>query len=65
MQELAERVAEIDAWRARQIIVHCHHGVRSLHVTRWLRARGFTAVQSMAGGIDAWSLTIDPATPRY
>jgi len=65
MQELAGRVAELQAWRDRPIIVHCHHGVRSLRVATWLRARGFTLVQSMAGGIDAWSTEVDPAVPRY
>lgn len=65
MQELSERVAEIDAWRARQIIVHCHHGVRSLRVTHWLRDRGYDSVSSLRGGIDAWSTDVDPQVPRY
>ena len=65
MQELAGRVAELEAWRDRPIIVHCHHGVRSLRVATWLRTRGFTLVQSMAGGIDAWSTEVDPSVPRY
>lgn len=65
MHELAGRIAELDAWRELPIIVHCHHGVRSLRVATWLRARGFTRVQSMAGGIDAWSVGVDPSVPRY
>ena len=65
MQELAERVGEIDAWRAGQIIVHCHHGVRSLRVTHWLRDRGYENVSSLRGGIDAWSTDVDPQVPRY
>jgi len=65
MAEIPERVDLLAAHRDGRIVVHCHHGVRSLHVTRWLRARGFAAAQSMAGGIDAWSLEIDPTTPRY
>jgi rhodanese-related sulfurtransferase len=65
MAEIPERVELLVAHRDGRIVVHCHHGVRSLHVTRWLRARGFTMAQSMAGGIDAWSLEIDPTTPRY
>jgi len=64
MAEIPERIDLLAAHRNSRIVVHCHHGVRSLHVTRWLRARGFAA-QSMAGGIDAWSLGIDPTTPRY
>jgi rhodanese-related sulfurtransferase len=47
------------------LIVFCHHGVRSLNVVNWLRNQGLEACQSMAGGIDAWSLTIDPSVPRY
>jgi len=47
------------------LIVYCHHGVRSLHVVNWLREQGVEACQSMAGGIDAWSVTVDPKVPRY
>ncbi len=47
------------------IVVVCHHGARSLSVTMWLREQGFEHVQSLAGGIDAWSQTIDPTIPRY
>ena len=47
------------------LIVYCHHGVRSLNVVHWLREQGIEACQSMAGGIDAWSLVVDPSVPRY
>ena len=47
------------------LIVFCHHGVRSLNVVNWLRGQGVEACQSMAGGIDRWSLEIDPLVPRY
>jgi rhodanese-related sulfurtransferase len=47
------------------LIVFCHHGVRSLSVVDWLRRQGVENCQSMAGGIDLWSLTVDPAVPRY
>jgi len=65
MQEIAERLAELEPWRDKPIIVHCHHGVRSLRVTHWLREKGFSLAQSMMGGIEAWSLDVDPAVPRY
>jgi rhodanese-related sulfurtransferase len=65
MHELSQRVSEIDAWRTRQIIVHCHHGVRSLRVTHWLRDRGYANVSSLRGGIEAWSVEVDPQVPRY
>ena len=47
------------------LIVFCHHGMRSLNVVNWLRQQGLEACQSIAGGIDAWSLTVDPNVPRY
>ncbi|MCC6585660.1 MAG: hypothetical protein IT168_02985 [Bryobacterales bacterium] len=47
------------------LIVFCHHGMRSLNVVNWLRGQGIEACQSMAGGIDAWSLQVDPAVARY
>lgn len=46
------------------VVVYCHHGMRSLRATHWLRQKGFQA-WSLAGGIDAWSIEIDPAVPRY
>ena len=47
------------------ILVLCHHGARSLSVAAWLRQQGFDQAQSVAGGIDAWSRSIDPTVPRY
>jgi rhodanese-related sulfurtransferase len=47
------------------LIVFCHHGVRSLNVVNWLRQQGVDACQSMAGGIDAWSTSVDSSVPRY
>jgi len=61
--------AELQTLEARAdeapLIVFCHHGVRSLNVVNWLRQQGVESCQSMAGGIDAWSLGIDPSVPRY
>jgi rhodanese-related sulfurtransferase len=65
MQELPERVGELAAHRLQPVIVHCHHGMRSLRVANWLREQGFTKVQSMQGGIDAWSREIDSSVPTY
>ena len=47
------------------LVIFCHHGVRSLSVVDWLRRQGLENCQSMAGGIDRWSLQIDAAIPRY
>ena len=65
MQDLPARLAELESWRDKPIVVHCHHGMRSLKVAQWLREQGFSFAQSMTGGIDAWSTEIDPAVPRY
>ena len=65
MRTIPERLAELEPRRGDRIVVHCHHGVRSLRVARFLRERGFAAAQSMAGGIEAWALEIDPSLPRY
>jgi rhodanese-related sulfurtransferase len=48
-----------------RIIVVCHHGVRSMNVTAWLRQQGFEKAQSMRGGIEAWSRHIDSKVPLY
>jgi rhodanese-related sulfurtransferase len=47
------------------VICFCHHGMRSMDVANWLRAQGVKSAKSMAGGIDRWSLEIDPKVPRY
>jgi rhodanese-related sulfurtransferase len=47
------------------IVVVCHHGVRSMNVTAWLRQQGFEKAQSMRGGIDAWSRRVDGKVPVY
>jgi adenylyltransferase/sulfurtransferase len=63
--ELADRVDELSGEKDRRIVVHCHGGGRSLRAAAWLRQQGFSKAQSMAGGIDAWSVEIDPQVPRY
>ncbi len=63
MGNIPSRVNEL--FKDKRIIVHCHHGGRSMRVTRWLRDNGFENVSNLAGGIDAWSTEIDPAVPRY
>lgn len=48
-----------------RLLILCHHGARSLSVTNWLRQQGFEAAQSVAGGIDTWSCSVDAKVPRY
>jgi len=47
------------------LIIVCHHGVRSLQVANWLREHGVVECQSLKGGIDQWSIAVDPSIPRY
>jgi rhodanese-related sulfurtransferase len=47
------------------ILVLCHHGVRSLQVAAWLQARGIENAVSITGGIDRWSVEVDPGVARY
>ncbi len=63
MGELTSRLNELpdDA----PIVCLCHHGVRSAHVAAWLERNGFDEVWDVVGGIDAWSLEMDRALPRY
>jgi rhodanese-related sulfurtransferase len=63
MRQIPENLTRLP--RDKHLLIHCHHGGRSLRVTEYLRAQGFTAVSNVAGGIEAWSLEIDPSLPRY
>jgi monothiol glutaredoxin len=51
--------------RDAMVVFHCHKGGRSQQAAEYLRGRGFRNVHNLAGGIDAWSLEIDPGVPRY
>ena len=64
LPELAHRSDEIEAPDGALVVTICHHGVRSLDAA-WLLARNGMRVASLAGGIDRWSVEIDPAIPRY
>ena len=63
LPELGERLDEIE--RGRSVVAYCHHGIRSRSAAALLAGAGFTDVVSLRGGIDAWSLRIDPAVARY
>jgi rhodanese-related sulfurtransferase len=51
--------------RAEEIVLFCHHGMRSLDAAAWLRSQGVAGARSMAGGIDRWAVEVDPRVPRY
>lgn len=63
-QELVQEM--MSSWsKDTPIVTQCHHGLRSLDAASYLIGHGFTNVRSLTGGIDAWSVEIDPSIPRY
>ncbi len=68
MGDIADRLDDVRREhedRERDVVVMCHHGVRSLRVAVALRQAGIDEARSLAGGIDRWSLEVDPTVPRY
>ena len=60
---LQDAAASLD--RTRDMIVHCHHGIRSAAAIRYLQTQGFTRLWNLAGGIARWSSDVDPSVPQY
>jgi rhodanese-related sulfurtransferase len=65
LHELPARFQEVSPPPGVAVVVYCHHGMRSQRAAAFLSSQGLADVVSLAGGIDAWSLTIDPSVPRY
>jgi len=65
LPQLLARAKEVQPPDGALVVVYCHHGIRSLSGAALLARLGFTNVASLAGGIDSWSVEIDPAVPRY
>ncbi|MGR9051409.1 MAG: rhodanese-like domain-containing protein [Gammaproteobacteria bacterium] len=63
LNQLPERIHELD--RDREIVVICHHGIRSQQAAYFLEQEGFERLLNLIGGIDAWSLECDASVPRY
>lgn len=63
LSELPARLHELDP--EREIIVYCHHGIRSAKAAAFLRQSGFPHARNLRGGIDEWSRRIDPSVPTY
>ncbi|MCA9970339.1 MAG: hypothetical protein KC425_08990 [Anaerolineales bacterium] len=55
----------ITADQAAEVVVMCHHGVRSAQVVAWLRQQGWTHVFNLTGGIDGYATAVDPAVGTY
>jgi adenylyltransferase/sulfurtransferase len=63
LRTLPLRSAELD--RDAELVVYCHHGMRSAQAVAFLRSQGFSHARNLVGGIDRWSVDVDPAVPRY
>jgi rhodanese-related sulfurtransferase len=63
MDQVPQRLAELNP--SQPILCICHHGMRSAQVVAFLERAGFGSVYNLAGGVDAWSVRVDPAVPRY
>ncbi|EEF61257.1 rhodanese-like domain-containing protein [Pedosphaera parvula] len=63
--EIMQRAAEIESWKGKEVVVYCHHGMRSMHAISRLQILGFTDLRNLHGGIDAWSVEVDSSKPRY
>ncbi len=63
MNSVPGQLDQLDA--AREIVVICHHGVRSRRVGEYLESQGYPNIINLTGGIDAWATQVDQAMPRY
>jgi rhodanese-related sulfurtransferase len=63
LNQLPQRLNELD--KQQEIIVICHHGMRSQQAAQYLEHSGFSDISNLQGGIDAWSVLCEPSVPRY
>ncbi|HYL45819.1 MAG TPA: rhodanese-like domain-containing protein [Candidatus Limnocylindrales bacterium] len=63
LREIPANLARLE--EADEVVLFCHHGMRSLDAAAWLRSQGVAGARSMVGGIERWSVEIDPRVPRY
>ncbi|PPD31692.1 MAG: rhodanese [Methylomonas sp.] len=63
LRQIPERMQELDSQL--DIVVMCHHGMRSQQACLFLEQYGFSQLYNLKGGIDAWSISCDPTVPRY
>lgn len=65
LQEFGARWRELEGLQDKPIILQCHHGMRSYQAAMFLREKGFRSLFNLVGGIDAWSVQVDPEIARY
>ncbi len=65
MGDIPSRLQDLDKYAEDEIIVYCHHGIRSANVQNYLTQQGFTNVRNLTGGIDAYAIRVDPEMKRY
>jgi len=63
MSQIPTRMTELK--KDQEIVVICHHGIRSMQVASYLEAAGYTNISNLVGGIDAWARMVDPAMAQY
>jgi rhodanese-related sulfurtransferase len=63
LREIPANLAKLK--ESSEIVLFCHHGMRSLDAAAWLQSQGVAGARSMSGGIDRWAAEVDPTVPRY
>ncbi len=63
--QIEQHLSELEAVKEKEIVAHCHHGMRSRRALEILRSKGFKKLKNVAGGIDEWSIKVDPSVARY
>ena len=63
--ELYAHLDDLESWKDDEVVVYCHHGIRSAQAVAMLRAAGFANVHNLAGGIERWAGEVEPGLPRY
>lgn len=48
-----------------ELVIICHHGIRSMHAAIYLESAGFTNIINLKGGIDGWARDLDPHMAVY
>ena len=65
LAEVPMRADEIEAWKNEDVVVYCHHGVRSAMAIAYLRAAGFKKLHNLSGGLARWTEEVEPTMARY